>query len=678
MEAGTLLLGSTALSIVGSVLALALGRSESISKTFAGIFGALAGLFALASGVTAILGSIGTGVPAQILTMTSAFPFADFTLRFDALSGLLLVVLAILSIAAWIYSLSYADEYVGRIGKMGFFLNLFIPSMNFVVLADNAFWFCIFFELMSLTSYFLVTIEEKEEGTRAGFLYLVMAHAGLLMIMASFFLMGNATGSLDFESFRTTTFSPTVASLVFLLTFIGFGIKAGMIPFHSWLPMAHPSAPSHVSALMSGGMIKIGVFGIVLTSFDLLGSSEPMLWWGIVIIVFGAISSVLGVMYALVEHDLKRLLAFHSVENIGIIFLGVGIGLVGVALDAPVVAGLGLLGGLFHLFNHAMFKGLLFLGAGSVMYSTGTKNMEALGGLGRLMPYTGIMFLIGCLAISAIPPLNGFASEWYIYQSMLATAWTSGPVVQVIIVVSAVALAITGALAVTCFVKAYGITFAGMARTERAAQAKEVPGTMIIGQAILTIICIAFGVLAPFVAGYFMGIAKFLVGVPGVPAPSEGLLMVGGNTTDITSTLMIAILLISGVVIALIFRSVLGTGKSGVKENPWGCGYEYSTRMPVIASSFANEMERFYSPLYEIRDRIVETGSRFKGAFEATVRGARRVEPVGDRYLVDSTARGVEKLSDLFSKLEHGNFRVYCTYIVVALIVVIALALTLG
>lgn len=406
-----------------------------------------------------------------------------------------------LAFAGSIYGLNYFDEYPGKKGRAGFFFNTFVASMMLVITADNVFWFLVAFELMSLTSYFLVVIEENENSIHGGWLYFVIAHVGFVLIMASFLTMTNfAGGSFAFADFRTTQFSPAVASVCFVLAFFGFGAKAGIIPLHGWLPKAHPEAPSNVSALMSGGMIKIGIFGILKVGLDLLSASGVQVWWGLMVMVFGAISSVLGVAFALQEHDIKRLLAYHSVENIGIILLGVGASMAAMALNSVGIAVLALMAALYHTFNHAMFKGELFLGAGALLYSTGTRNMEKMGGLFRRMPATAICFLVGALAISAIPPFNGFVSEWFTYQSLFNAAMQGDKAVMIVAVFAAVALAITGALAVTCFVKAYGVSFASAPRSEAAANAKEVPAPMVFAQGLLAAICVVLGIGAPVIA----------------------------------------------------------------------------------------------------------------------------------------------------------------------------------
>lgn len=670
-----LFLVSIALSCTGALASLLARRNERASKGIGCAFGSAAAVFGLLAGLGAIF------APAQLVGAATPFSFADFTLLFNPLAGLLLTLISILALAAWVYGVAYFEEYRGHgLGSAGFFMNLFVASMNFVIVSDNAFWFLVFFEMMSLTSYFLVIIEQDAASIKGGFLYLVMAHVGFLMIMIAFFAMASATHSFEFSSFRTTAFSPATASLVFVLAFLGFGCKAGMIPFHSWLPQAHPAAPSNVSALMSGGMIKIGVFGILKVGVDLLSASGCELWWGVLVLLFGAVSSVLGVVYALAEHDIKRLLAYHSVENIGIILIGCGVGFIGIAADQPAAAVLGFVAGLYHTLNHAMFKGLLFLGAGSVLHATGTRNMERLGGLARVMPATALCFLIGSLAISAIPPLNGFVSEWFTYQALFDTAFAGDAVLKLAAAIGAVALAITGALAVTCFVKAYGVTFLSAPRSPEARAAREVPVSMRIGMAALAAVCAALGLGGPVVAPVFEGIASSMLFAQGAPAMpvAVGFSNVNAEIGSIVSTPLIAVLLISLVALPAALRAALGTGGVAHDRDPWACGYVPDAHMPVVATTFASQVRMFLAPLYDVRDALARRSGRFVALFEGTVKGARVVEGAPDAYLVDGVASFVSWLSRKVQRIEGGDFRVYIVYIVAALALCLCLTVLMN
>ena len=664
-----LLLISVFVSVVGAVLSLLLSKKEDTAKKVACFFGTIASAIAVIAGVGAVLDPAGVSV-----SFATPFSFADFSIMLNGLNGLLLVAINILGFVAWIYGISYFDEYKGMgLGAIGFFMNAFIASMNLVLTVDNAFWFLVFFELMSLSSYFLVIIEQKPASIRGGFLYLVMAHIGFMGIMIGFLIMAAQTGSFEFATFRAHDFGPILGSVCFVLAFVGFGCKAGMFPFHSWLPQAHPAAPSNVSALMSGGMIKIGVFGIVKVGLDLLAATGVQLWWGLLILVIGALSSVLGVAYALGEHDIKKLLAYHSVENIGIILLGIGIGFMALAMNQPVIAGLALMAGLYHVLNHAMFKGLLFLGAGSVLYTTGSRNMEIMGGLVHAMPVTAMCFLIGSLAISAIPPLNGFVSEWFIYQSMFSIAGVATVAVKFFVAFAAVSLAITGALAVTCFVKAYGVTFLGSPRSEAAKQAREVPAPMRFGMVVLAVVCVLLGIGAPWVAPVIQGVAASILSASTVVV-AEGATLVNPVLGSAISTPLVAILLIACVLLPMAAKQVLAHGGKASDRDPWACGYALDPGMPVIATTFATEVKHFLRPIYAARTAVVAKKDAFVSGFNALVRGAGKAEGFADKYLVDTVASFVSWLGQKAQRIEGGNFRVYIVYIVAALVFFLVLA----
>ncbi|MEF2071145.1 hydrogenase 4 subunit B [Consotaella aegiceratis] len=660
-----------ALSIIGAITSLVLGKEEALAIGAASLAGILAALCGLAAGLTALT------EPAATLSIAGPYPFAHFILRLDPLSGLMVAVISLLSLVASIYAIAYVREYSGRgVGGMGFFMHLFIASMLLVVTADNAFWFLVFFEMMSLASYFLVIFDQDKDAVGAGFLYFFVAHAGSVLIMAAFFLMANEAGSFDFEAFRHLSLSAPMASTVFVLGFLGFGAKAGMIPLHIWLPKAHPAAPSHASALMSGVMIKIGVFGIVKVALDLLGGGEPMLWWGVLVLAFGAVSSVLGVVYALAEHDIKKLLAYHSVENIGIILLGVGTGMIGIAEGQPVLAVLGLMAGLYHLVNHAVFKALLFLGAGSVIFRVHTKDMEEMGGLAKSMPWTALSFLVGALAISAIPPLNGFVSEWYTYQGLFAAALGGSFLVQFATPIAAVMLALTGALAVMCFVKAYGVIFAGPSRSAHASHAKEAPGPMVAGMVILALACVGLGLAAPWIAPVIGGIAAATLGLPTTTLASGAVLIPGAGGTTVLSTPLIAILLVALATLPIVIKALFaGTRMARRKsEAPWAAGYLPDIHMSLTAKSFAQPIRMFFVPLYAVRKSVASVWQQITIGFERFVSLARRTEPWADLRFVDPIARGVGVSGRWMQVLQGGDFRVYCLYIVGALVVLLAVA----
>src|SRR5437667_69203 len=408
------------------------------------------------------------------LLLPGILPFAGgLALRLDRLSAFFLLIIAAGVAPSALYAISYTRHYPQKQSSMGFMLNIFVPAMMLVVLARNVLTFLLFWEAMSLASYFRVMPESEDDETcKAGWLYLVMMHAGLACLLIGFLAMSQASGTFDMSEWARSAsgIDMGMRNLVFLVMAAGFLSKAGAIPFHVWLPRAHPAAPSHVSAVMSGVMIKLGVYGLIRIAFEWLGQGPA--WWGAVILMVGAVSALLGVLYALVQHDLKSLLAFSSVENIGIILLGVGAGLLFRAYNLGSLASLALVARLYHCLNHSIFKTLLFLGAGAVVEETHTRNMEEMGGLLKRMPHTGGYFLIGSLAIAGLPPFNGFISEWLTFQALMLSFNIPVQFLNLLFALSIAALAMTAGLAAACFVKAFGITFLALPRGETVVQAR--------------------------------------------------------------------------------------------------------------------------------------------------------------------------------------------------------------
>src|SRR5216684_667046 len=448
-------------------------------STFFGVGGVLIGcLCGIVPAVRVVLGE-----PSQSLRWAWDVPYGSFFLELDPLSGFFLIPVFVLCALAAIYGAEYLEAYRGRkaLAPPWFFFDLLVASMVVVILARNGVLFLMAWEMMALSSFFLVTFEDEKESTQqAGWIYLVASHIGTAFLLVLFILLGRANGSLDFDRFSASS----GAGLLFVLAVVGFGTKAGFIPLHVWLPEAHPAAPSHVSAVMSAVMIKTGIYGLVRVML-LLGA--PQAWWGWVLCGIGLSSGVIGVLLALAQHDLKRLLAYCSVENVGIVALGLGVGTIGLSAGLPAVAAIGFAGALLHVLNHALFKGLLFLAAGNVLHSTHTREIDHLGGLLRRMPRTGAIFLIGAVAISGLPPLNGFISEFLIYLASFKGAMTLDGVNSVPMLATIAGLALIGGLAAACFTKAFGIVFLGQPRTRRAELAHEaglpmlMPGFVLAG-----------------------------------------------------------------------------------------------------------------------------------------------------------------------------------------------------
>ncbi|HDS2912254.1 hydrogenase 4 subunit B [Morganella morganii] len=661
-----LLLWSVALYTAGGFISLLFKQQEKMAVYVAGIT-------AIAGGILGLFSAVPVLMSGETLTFFAQgpFPFAHFVVRLDSLAAFMVMVISLLVTVSALYSLNYVQEYLGRgAWSMGFFLNLFIASMVALVVMDNAFWFIILFEMMSLASWFLVIADQDDKSIRAGLLYFFIAHAGSVLIMIAFFLMWRESGSLDFDSFRQLSLSPAMASVVFLLGFFGFGAKAGMLPLHSWLPQAHPAAPSHASALMSGVMVKIGIFGIIKVGIDLLGATQG--WWGIVVLGFGAVSSVLGVMYALAEHDIKRLLAWHTVENIGIILMGVGVAMVGMANDMPVLATIGLLGAIYHLLNHAVFKGLLFLGAGAVIYRIHTRDMEKMGGLAKLMPLTATAFLIGCMAISALPPLNGFVSEWYTYQSLFSMSHDGTFIMKISGPIAIVMLAITGALAAMCFVKVYGVSFCGGPRSEAATHAREVPWTMTAAMLILAVVCVLLGVGASVIAPVLAKVAMTLTAGTDVTVAQGAMLVPDSAAQAMISPAMTFLLLLALPLIPFIIYLVFKGKQMNFrrKGDAWACGYAWERDMSVSAGGFTQPLRSMFAPLYRMRKQL-DPSARLAHALDVTKAGVGKVEPFWDERIIYPLVRGINRFAKRIQCLQGGDFRLYCLYVVAALVVLL-------
>ncbi|MFQ1858630.1 hydrogenase 4 subunit B [Aeromonas veronii] len=521
----------------------------------------------------------------------------------DTLAALMLLVITLVGVAVSLYSFAYIREYQGKGDvAIGVLMNLFLFAMVGMVLADNALGFLLCYELVTLTTYWLV--KTNPDAAKQSRLYLVMNHIGMALVLIAFWLLCRESGSLEFAALREHHLAGGLASLVFLLSFCGFGLRAGFVPLHGWLPVAEPVAPSHISALMSGVMVKLGLFGILRVSIDFLGASQ--LWWGYMVLIFGACSAVLGVLFALAEHDLKRLLAYHTVENIGIILMGMGIGMIGIANQQPALVVLGLLGALYHLLNHAIFKSLLFMGTGSVMFRLHTRDMDKMGGLAKLMPWTALAFLIGAMAISALPPLNGFVSEWFIYQALLSMTKLGTSVVAPLAVVM---LAVTGAMAVMCFVKVYGICFCGAPRSEKASQAREVPNAMVAGTLLLAAVCLVLGLGAPWIAPFVSGYGQALVSthLMGQMSVATGATLLPLDSSQaILSPPVIAITLLGLFLIPLLVVAIFKGPKLGRRHagTPWACGYAYEERMSLTSGGVTHTLRQLCAPLYRKQPQL--------------------------------------------------------------------------
>ncbi len=550
-------LGGVAVSgVPGLFLARRSKLGECIATTVA-----LAGC--LAAFVSALL--VLAGEPAAPLAVAWALPLGRFALAIDPLSAAFLALIALVGGVATLYGVRYwpTAEHPHSARRVRAFLGLCIASLGFVVTASDTVFFLIAWELMALACFFLVTTEDESAPVRAaGWLYLVATHLATLVLIAFFAVMAGANGSTDIAAIPTTV-APATRGLLFVLGLFAFGLKAGLMPLHVWLPSAHANAPSHVSALMSGVMLKMGIYGLV--RFLGLIPNPPSLWGG-VLLALGVVSAVAGVLFALGQHDLKRLLAYHSIENIGIIVMGLGIAMLGRAHGDPTLIALGLGAAILHTWNHGLFKALLFLGAGAVIHATGTRALDRLGGLARTMPWTTALFLVGALAICGLPPLNGFVSELLVYLGLAAGVTAEGSTMSAPAAALAMpALALVGALAVACFVKVVGTGFLGEARTPEAAHAHEAAPSMRAAMVTLAIVCLFIGAL-PVVLAPALDRVIALWPSP-IPTPRLADVAPLGTVSAIAIALLATLALGTWLLRRRVAQVPLGTVPT------WDCGY---------------------------------------------------------------------------------------------------------
>lgn len=578
-----LILISTGLLCLFGLVSL-LARNDA---RWSNIFGAGGAVIGCITGFIPAVGVLWTG-KAEALRYAWNVPYGSFSVQIDSLAAIFLAPIFLLCALAALYGSSYMAASDGRKSPGGFwfFFNILSASMGMVTIAANGLLFLMAWEIMALSSFFLVTWEDEEESVRrAGSIYLIATHLGTAFLLILFLLLCHSagTGSLDFDGFVSArALMAPMADAIFLLAVIGFGAKAGFIPFHVWLPEAHPAAPSHVSAVMSGVMIKTGIYGLVRT-ISFIGTPAP--WWGWLLIGIGLVSGILGVLFALAQHDLKRLLAYHSVENIGIIALGLGLGLLGAASGAPALAVLGFGGALLHVINHSLFKGLLFLGAGAVLHATGTREIDELGGLLKRMPWTAATFLVGAVAICGLPPLNGFISEFLIYMGAFRAVGLTGVAAWGAAVI--IGLALIGGLAAACFTKAFGVVFLGEPRSAAATKGHEAGLAMRIPMILAAACCVLIGVFAPQVVRVTSRAAGIVTNVK----PLELYAQIDAATGPMTYVVLIAGVFALAIVVLGLARRMLLAGRTVTESGTWDCGYARpSASMQYTASSFAQPL----------------------------------------------------------------------------------------
>jgi hydrogenase-4 component B len=657
----TLLLLALAALLLGAVVSLLLSGSRrndvsvvaAASVVIAAVLGLIPAVQVLAGG------------PVQQLRYPWPVPFGEFFIQLDALSAWFLVPTLLLSALCAIYGVGYLRSQAEKrsLGPLWFFYCQLVLGMTLVLLARNAVLFLSAWELMAVSSFFLVTFEHERETVRsAGWIYLVATHLGTGFLLVFFILMGRETGSMDFTVWAAQGIhTPELAGLLFLLAVVGFGTKAAFMPFHVWLPEAHPAAPSHVSALMSGAMIKLGIYGL-MRSLIFLGT--PEIWWGWLLLCIGLASGVLGIVFALAQHDIKRLLAYSSVENIGLITAGIGLGLLGVSYNQSLIAILGFGGALLHVLNHSLFKGLLFLAAGSVVHATGTRDANRLGGLLKKMPWTGAFFLIGAVAICGLPPLNGFISELALAGASLKAITVDPAQAAIAGLLALVGIGLIGGLAAVTFAKAFGTVFLGEPR-----QPVETPHeaglAMKIPMVLLATGCVGIAFGAAWLPDWIVPIASRLSGFE--PEKISAVVQTPALVLAIVSICGLALVILF-VLIALVRRGLL-SGRIVGTADTWGCGYaRLSVRIQYTASSFVQPVTTLFRWLLGAQRQL----QRPEGFFPTK---ASLTTETPDLTHEELYRPGFLKVNWGIAKLrwmQQGHVQLYVLYIAITLIVLLA------
>jgi hydrogenase-4 component B len=655
------------LLVVGLALMLVSGLP---SLLWRGRPGRLAATATLLLGALVLIAGIAVGLAdpnSAALTLEWSIPFGRFAIDLDLTSALFLIPIALVPVLAAIYGHGYIDADPAHwppaaATQIRVFLGLLAGSLGFIVIARDAIVFLVAWEGMALGSFFLITVDDRDPATRAaGWVYLIATHVGILALFAMFALLGAARGDtalLPLDPAAITALAPIGLTAVFVLALVGFGLKAGLMPLHVWLPPAHAAAPSHASAMLSGVVTKAGIYGLVRV---LMLLPDPPLAWGVVLVILGSISAVAALTFAIGQSDVKRMLAYSTIENIGIITIGVGIALVGRSLGQGELVALGLGGAALHILAHSLMKTTLFFGAGAIIHATGTRNLERMGGLAKRMPHTARLFAVGALAICALPPLSGFASELLIYLGVFHSLDGAAPGLAAL---AAPALALTGALALATFVRAFGIAFLGEPRTPEAAEAHESPRTMLVPMALASLLIAFIGLAPALIAPLIDGLAAEFARGKGSP-PLAAL----APLTEVTiAGFALALALV--LAFALLRRRITRTAFRTVPT--WDCGYAAPTpRMQYTASSFGTTLVGLFQWLvHPSRTRPTLTAP-----FPAPSRADERVpDVVLDRLIVPAGDRAERAIARV-RILQDGRLHIYILYVLIA---VLGLFLGLG
>jgi hydrogenase-4 component B len=657
------LLAALVLLLLGGFAAVALRSREALCQRVGQGGAVAASIVGLAGAVRILIGG-----RTETLAAPWAMPGGTLHLAIDALSAYFLLPIFGLALATAVYGRAYLSGRDDAGGAAGcwFNLNLLTLGMALVVVADDGLLFLLAWEIMALAPFFLVVFDDRTAAVRhAGWTYLAATHLGTAFLLVLFVVLGGLAGSSDFDAYPAALRAhPELSSPIFLLAVVGFGSKAGIVPAHVWLPEAHPAAPSHASALMSGAMIKIGIYGIV-RMLTMLG--PPPAWWGWLLLALGASSGILGVLFALAQHDLKRLLAYHSVENIGIILIGIGAGVIGLATGTMPLAVIGFAAGLLHVLNHSIFKGLLFLGAGAVQHAVHTLDIEEHGGLLKRMPWTGATFLIGSLAIVGLPPFNGFVSEFLLFLGGFAAVTGAGPAPAAAGLATIVVMGLISGLAAACFAKAFGIVFLGAPRSHEAGEAREVAWTMIAAMAGLATLCAVVGLAAPAAVFALEPVVTAASGLRAAVVHAQ--LAVPMASLGIAVAVFAAAAAIATLAWAWRGRVL---ARRGVRRGPvWGCGYLFpSARMQYTASSFAQPLTTQFRLFIRSREALAAPQGYFPAA-------ASYASDSGDpvlRLLFVPTFRWFDRMANRLNIIQHGHTHIYVLYVAATLLALLVWA----
>ena len=626
-------------------------------------------LSAVCGAALALIAAASIASPAESVTLVIGLPDLPIHARLDALSGAFLFLLGAATTGISMFAAGYFRKGEGTApGLLCLQYHLFLAAMGFVLVADDAYGFMVAWETMALSSYFLVTAQHGlPEIRRAGYLYLLIAHVGALAILLCFGVMQGGSWQFTFDAMRAAQLDSRWATVAFGLALVGFGAKAGLLPLHVWLPEAHPAAPSPVSALMSGIMLKTAVYGVLRVTFDLLG--DPLWWWGLIPVALGLATALFGVVFAAAQTDMKRLLAYSSIENIGVLFTGIGLAIVFHGAGMRPLAALALTAVLYHALNHAFMKSLLFCGTGAVLHATGERNLGRLGGLIHRMPWVAWLTLVGVLAIAGLPPLNGFVSEWLLLQAFLFAHEVPHPFVNMLLPLGASIVALAAALAAYVMVKFYGVVFLGQPREPSLADAHDAGPIEKAGLAWLAAGCVLLGVLPGQVVGALGYVTEQLTGHAVARAPGWSWLLAPLPDREVSYAPLVLLLVIAAVVATTFLAVRLAYRRVVRRAPPWDCGFvRVDARMQDTAEGFGQPIRHIFQAFFQMKREL-------PSPFDATPRY--RVT-IGDRIwlaLYEPLGGIVQRLADSVAWLQQGRISTYLLYSFVTLVVLLAVVL---